>query len=1250
MADLTDLEPATFPILLQDGYRASATNRIHLVIDHSKASVDTLTVAWGTVLATYTNSNDVLFGLVQPSCSDVHPCLLRLQPEQPITAALKQATSITSALNGALESAKEFHNILVIQTGGEAFREKDSTYPLEVLCQIQQDAIQVQAIFDSGLLAPETAQMMLFQLRHAHNSITHNPHDLLAVAQDCSPEGIEKLIRWNSETAPGHSQTLGHHLIEQRCREQPSAQAVCAWDGTLTFRELEVEASKLASRLIAAGVGPDRFVGLLMEKSMWTTVAIFAVMKAGGCFFLMDASQPLKRLALMCSKAQPRLLLASAKHEAIAQGLDILTLVVPRDISQSTSTELQPETVQPHHTLYAGFTSGSTGEPKGFVMDHTAFSSGLTTYCEQGCLSAESRVLQYASYAFIVSVTDQIAPLTQGACICVPSEEQLQNDLSGAIRSFAANWAKLTPSVLRLLDPVDVAGLRSLIMVGEPMTAAELAKWQGHNITLFSLYGLSENAKGGMFGSRNESGCDIRKFSRPFCATPWIVSPHDPNILMPIGAEGEMLFEGPCVSKGYMDNEAQNRLTFLEDPAWLRRIRPDGHARFLRTGDLVRYNPDGTLHLLGRKGTRVKIRGQRIELAEIEHHLRSQFDTKEPSVVEVVTPSDDTSKTPTLVMFVPVGEQEPTSQRQSLTDELFVSPTQNFRQKAQRALRNLQQVLPSFMVPQFVVALVALPQTPTGKLHRRLLREKASKLTRNQLSAYTSEEAPHKDPSTPKETILRDVCAQVLNLPPGIPGMQSNFFNLGGNSITARELVTKCRQFGLHLTVADVFQQPSLSALAECHQELDTSSLGDAAYDPFKSIRDDFLANTPAPLAADQIEDVFPALEEQSILASTNMLDYHLFELTGPVDVSKLHHAVQALVNKHNILRSIFVPFSGQIMQVVLRHVDVPVTLHSPPADQSAKDWARSFCNVDLEVPYRTDEPHLEVQLVQDAPEHFVLVMRVMHAQYDAISFLKLIPDLWAAYEGQDIHIESDFSAYARECLRQRTPEAYRFWQDMLLDSQVTPGPFRQLSVPTERNTGFERKVVLPIPPVGITMATVVKAAWAITLQERTGFSDVVFGQLITSRNLLLPGVDEIVGPCLNTVPVRVQQTLQSGNTYDLLRAVQSQYAESIGFETIGWDDMAKRCTKWPAGTKPGSVVMFQNFERDPGTQFGQLKCQKLGQVFKLPPEQTVYLLVFPAGGGAVISLEASNSILRKDEAEQLLDRFYEVMKKICTT
>lgn len=161
------------------------------------------------------------------------------------------------------------------------------------------------------------------------------------------------------------------------------------------------------------------------RSSWWCHVDVSALeVPAGLAPKRLDASQPAKRLAVMCRKAQPRLILVSAKHEALAEKLDVPIWDLPRDLEmdEPPATESQQlATVHPHNIMYAGFTSGSTGEPKGFAMDHTAFASGLTNYAQQLGLS-QSRILQYASYAFFVSLTDQLAPLTQGACICVPSE------------------------------------------------------------------------------------------------------------------------------------------------------------------------------------------------------------------------------------------------------------------------------------------------------------------------------------------------------------------------------------------------------------------------------------------------------------------------------------------------------------------------------------------------------------------------------------------------------------------------------------------------------------------------------------------------------------------------------------------------------------------------------------------------------------------------------------------------------------
>lgn len=1248
--DFADFTPATFPTLPHDGYHVSANEHVSLRIDALRSSTpadEALVVAWGMVLARYTDTYHVLFAVASSSQDTVQPCPLKLQTEEPIAAALLQAKQILGGLfEERLRGVNEPMNLLVIRNEIATLK-TDFAYPLTIHCQIQQDAFQVEAHFDSRLLEPEMVQMMLFELRHTFQNMISTPQVLLHDLPACSPEGLQQILQWNAQTVHERSETLVHQLIEKQSQAQPSAQAVYAWDGTFTYEQLNAQASRLAVRLIAAGIGPNRFVGLLMEKSKWTAVAMLAVIKSGGCFFLLDASQPKQHLALMCRKTQPQVLLAAATHGGLADALEIPTLVLSADIPDIhvPSAELQTETIQPHHLLYAGFTSGSTGEPKAVVVDHTAFSSGLKAYCEGSGLTADSRVLQHASYSFVVSIIDQIAPLTQGSCICVPSEEQLQNDLAGAIRNVNADWAKLTPSALRLLAPSQVPGLKRLIIVGESLDAVELATWQRSGVSLSSVYGLSENCKGTMFGHRSDAGYEVGHFARPFNATPWVVDRHDPNILLPVGAEGELLLEGPCVGLGYIDNDEENEMTFNQNPAWLKGIRSKGQSRFLRTGDLVRYNVrGGTIHLLGRKGTRVKVRGQRIELAEIEHHLRLQFRTKEPVIVEVVVPSDDTAENPMLVAFV--------SFRDHISgpgNGFFMVPEGGFRDKARDALSNLRDILPSFMIPSTVVATLALPRTASGKLDRRIIREEACKLSRRELLAYICSETVHRNPTTDAEIILQQICAEVLDLPLSAVGMQASFFDLGGNSITARKLVTKARECGLKVTYSDMFVQPSLSTLGRCHWEnTNGAAMEDSASDPFESLRNDFLASLPAPWTAEQIEDVLPALEEQSIMASWNEMDYHIFELTGPVDGFQLHRACQALVDRHAILRSIFIPFKESFLQVNLRHISVPFTIHGLTDQGAAENWANSLCQTDQLKLYQVDEPRLEFKLIQDAPEHFALIMRLPHAHYDATCLPKIVADLAAAYENRKILVESDFSSYVRHCFRQRTPEAYGFWRGLLQDSHITPAPLADIPVPEKECVTFDRLMPTVTPPKGFTMGTVIKAAWARLLEEQTGQSDLVFGQYIDGRNVPLPGIDDMVGPCVNIVPVRVQLATGRRTVHDLLQIIQAQHADSVRYESIGWKDITNTCTNWVRDSDPGSVVLFQNFAPMPELQMGQLRIRKLAYMSKIPALKTVYLIVYPRSTGVLLQLEASTALLRKDEGDRVMKRLSEMIQEMC--
>ncbi|KAF7169967.1 hypothetical protein CNMCM5623_002491 [Aspergillus felis] len=463
-------------------------------------------------------------------------------------------------------------------------------------------------------------------------------------------------------------------------------------------------------------------VGLLFEKSKWTTVAILAVLKASGAFMLLDPSQPVAYLSDICTVTRTALLLCSSRNQAVTAELGQTTIQVPRDPyhGASPTSEFRRKSstaVQPHHPLYACFTSGSTGRSKGFIIDHVAFSSGLQSYAHATGLRCDSRVFQFASYSFAPSITDQLTSLIVGASVCVQAEEQLQNNVEGSIFQLQATWLKLTPSVARTLNPRRLSCVETLVLVGEETQASDVAAWSEHGITVLGLYGQSENAKGTMV-SRKSKDADPCNIGSPYCAVGWVVDPDNYHRLMPIGAKGELLLESPCLCRGYIDNEEKTKLAFVQNPSWLAQFR-------------------------GRKGNRVKIRGQRLELAQVEHHLRSCLSSTQPVLADLVQPANENGQDPILVAFVPCPDSQYAA---DATEGFFAPPTKDFQTQAHVVIARMRQLLSAFMVTSTFLAVSTIPRTSTGKLHRRRLRGAASKLSRKQLMAYISACAPYRGP------------------------------------------------------------------------------------------------------------------------------------------------------------------------------------------------------------------------------------------------------------------------------------------------------------------------------------------------------------------------------------------------------------------------------------------------------------------------------------------------------------------------
>lgn len=697
-------------------------------------------------------------------------------------------------------------------------------------------------------------------------------------------------------------------MIEERVLGQPGAPAICSWDGHLSYRELDQLASRLTGQLVELGVKPDVLVPLCFEKSMWTPVAMLGVLKAGGGFVLLDPGLPEQRLQTIVDQLDAGFILSSAANLGLCSRLSNKVIKVdPESLEdlQRLSCSTQKVRPLPSNSMFAVFTSGSTGTPKGVMLSHCNFSSELKHQLEPLDFERDSRVFDFASYAFDVAVHNVMATLVSGGCICIPAEHERRDCIGQAMARTRATIADLTPSVARLIYPASVPELKTLILAGEAVVVDDVLRWWGKT-RVVNAYGPAECNISTVNGAPSSPDEAVRIGKGAGLVT-WVVDPANHDVLLPPGHTGELLLEGPLVGRGYLDDAEKTAEAFVEDPAWLVQgppspDQPGRRGRLYKTGDLLRYNEDGSLTFVGQKDAQVKIRGQRVELSEVEHWV--QRCTGPRHVVAEVISLRGGGSSPTLAAFLQ-AENEPRDAAIRV-----VSIVAEARDK-------LAGNLPSYMIPAVFLSVCRIPMTPTGKTDRRRIREMGSSLSLDRLAA-NEQGAMKREPGSHAERQIQKIWAKVLGIEPGSIGADG-FVQLGGNSISAMAAVGEARKLGLQMTVADIFRHPRLHQLAEratpVHAASDTVSrcqLGDHVEQSFSQEQLWLL------------ERLLPGL-------SWALMPWAV-RLRGPLQLDSLGAAFEALRTTFGTRNGANMQFVGPAKPKRLNVVDVP------SADEGALD------------------------------------------------------------------------------------------------------------------------------------------------------------------------------------------------------------------------------------------------------------------------------------------------------------------------
>lgn len=1203
-----------------------------------------LQLTWALVVRAYTGSDEVLFGYLAsgrdiPVAHMEHAvgalinmlvCRLQLPAEAEVgdvletmradlAGALAHPSCSLAEMQHAVQTPVLFNTAFTYQRrsgGGSEQKENDTTLRYRVLDAHDPSEYAVAV----NVEATDAAVEIHFSYWRHTVSDTHIQHIGAAFAQAVadlvsdnndntddrtigdvslvSPAAIHQIRAWNNYELPRVEQCV-HDLVSQHVLSRPDSPAVCGWDASFTYAELDKAATALARRLVDLDIGPEVFVPLCFDKSAWTVVAQLGVLKAGAAFVNLDPSFPESRLQGLVEDVGASAVLCSEQHREKMAKIAWTVMVVDEGIltanpnpvhglnNKNTSPFISP--AQPSNPAYIIFTSGTTGKPKGTVVEHGAFSTGALAHAAAMFMHRESRVLQFASYTFDASIMETLSCLLVGGCVCVPSDEARMDDVAAVIRDMGVTWTLLTPSVASTLRPERVACLQTLVTGGEAMAPGHIERW-GTRCALVNAYGPTECSVVATTSTKVDEARRVRDTDRANIGAAvggrvWVVDAQDYHRLVPVGAVGELVVEGRLVARGYLNNKEQTAKVFVRSPAWTRTpnlaslyTRTEGPQTMYRTGDLVRYNADGTISYISRKDTQIKLNGRRIELGEMEFHCRAGMPSDAQSAVEVVNSAG--SKVKTLAVFFCVS-------RTANTAFSLLPLDDTTRGLALATEAHMATQLPSYMVPQLFVPVSAMPWTSAGKLDRRQLRNALEQASREVVSGYrlskviSSTASGNTRPASQTEKKLQGLWESVLGLSAGSVSAGDSFFRLGGDSLTAMRLVGAARAHRMNLTVLDVFEKPVLADMARACGGAEVSTAPVTDLKPFSLVQGNVndllgLVSAQCQVAPEQIQDMYPCspLQEGLVtLASTQAGAYvavYTSSLPDDTDMRQFRAAWQTVVDETDILRTrILHTGASGFLQVVT--APTPIEWYEDVSVEDATAQGQSLGS-------QTGESLTRFAIVRksDGLGH-VFVWGIHHALYDGWSMRLLAQRVQDVYHNlvsgtqQTITARPPYAHFIRYLASRDQSASEAFWKATLHNASVAhfPQPAHRRASMTKKTPSFRvetrainlggrrRSGIL----TDITPPTLVRAAWAVLLAAYTGVDDVVFGETLTGRNIDLPGTSvsaaDISGPTFSTVPTRVNVGSRM-SLVDFFRGLHTMAGQVVPHQHLGLQRIAQ--------------------------------------------------------------------------------------------
>lgn len=658
-----------------------------------------------------------------------------------------------------------------------------SKFDFSLLVTDHAEGFRLALEYNADLAEAETARGMLEHYENLLRGSVNNPHcrvfDLPLVG---STEREELLLKWNNSREDYLDADCAHRLFEAQVEKTPDAIAVRFRDQSLTYRELNIRANQLAHYLVSLGAGPEVLIAVCLERSVDLLIALLAVMKSGAAYLPLDPFHASERRQAILQDSGVRMLFTDRPNQDNSQNT-LATSACSVVLFKDASTECCPASnlhvaVRPNDLAYVIYTSGSTGRPKGVEVEHRNLANFLMTTRNAPGLSRQDVLLAVTTVSFDIAGLELWLPLIVGASVIIASCDEAMDAhrLMNLLEESRVTVMQATPATWRMLLAAGWMGSSRLKVLcgGESLSSSLAYELLARCGSVWNMYGPTETTTWSSLHQVKGVETAVVPIGRPIGNTTMYVL--DRNMEpVPVGVRGELYIGGAGVARGYLGAPQLTAERFVANA-----FSRDTDARLYRTGDIVRQRQDGNIEFLGRNDSQIKVRGFRIEPAEVEAVL-----AKNPAVQEaVVQAREDIHGDKRLVAYV-------------------VPASANVHHRLSQLRSFMQASLPDYMVPSVFVILDALPKTPSGKLDRNALPP----------SGHRAQETAVVVPGDAIETRLTGIWEMLLDVHP--VGVTDNFFELGGDSLLSTHLFARVEEeFGRQLPAGTLFEAPTIKTLA----------------------------------------------------------------------------------------------------------------------------------------------------------------------------------------------------------------------------------------------------------------------------------------------------------------------------------------------------------------------------------------------------------------------------------------------------